>query len=391
MEWRLIIAILFFMFLAVILWVKRKKIEIQNILPFPILYFALYKGNWGLKTMDKFAKKFGRWINGISIFGMIVGFIGMIFIGYNFVVNLFSQQGGVGIVQPFAQGVPGTFYVPFEYFIIIVFFLAIVHEFSHGVVARARGLKVKSSGFAFLGILLPIIPAAFVEPDEKKLMKSPLKSQLTMMAAGPFANIVAAFLILLLFMGLSYPIGNHVFESKGIEVTGYYEIFDNVTSPVKEANISIGDVILTADGNEINSVSFVEFLNNKTAGDQIILGTSDKNYEVTLKQHPSDPTETYAGIEFTQNQVTKESFSQKYGEKTASFILWFMGLLYWAWVLNLGIGLFNLVPIGPLDGGRMIYAIKEKMKNKKIAKVIWISVNVIFLGLIVLNLVINFI
>ena len=76
-----------------------------------------------------------------------------------------AASSGVGLVLPFKA--KGVFYVPFFYWIISIFVIAVVHEFSHGLIARANNIKVKSSGFAFLALLVPIIPAAFVEPDEK--------------------------------------------------------------------------------------------------------------------------------------------------------------------------------------------------------------------------------
>jgi len=94
--------------------------------------------------------------------------------------------------------------VLFSYWILSIFLIAVIHEFSHGVVGRAWKLKIKSSGFAFLSILVPVIPAAFVEPDEKQTAKASARAQLGMLSAGPFSNVVFAALILLSMTRLNH-------------------------------------------------------------------------------------------------------------------------------------------------------------------------------------------
>jgi len=43
--------------------------------------------------------------------------------------------------------------------------------------------------------------------------------------------------------------------------------------------------------------------------------------------------------------------------------------LFWLWFINFNVGIFNALPIGPLDGGQMYGALIEKrVKSKAIAK-----------------------
>ena len=88
----------------------------------------------------------------------------------------------------------------FLHWIIVIFILASVHEFNHGLISRVYNIKVKSSGFAVFSFLLPIIPAAFVEPDENQLKKSRNKIQLGVLAAGSYANFITGGIFLLLFL-----------------------------------------------------------------------------------------------------------------------------------------------------------------------------------------------
>ena len=85
----------------------------------------------------------------------------------------------------------------FTYWIIAIAVIAICHEFSHGIFARRYGVKIKSTGFGFLGPLL----AAFVEPDEKQMQKKPKFQQITILSAGTFANIILTIIFFLLLLG----------------------------------------------------------------------------------------------------------------------------------------------------------------------------------------------
>jgi len=70
---------------------------------------------------------------------------------------------------------------------------------------------------------------------------------------------------------------------------------------------------------------------------------------------------------------------------------WIAGLLFWLFLLNLGIGLFNLLPIGPLDGGRMFQLVCFKFfKKKSTAMKVWGYTSVIFVTIILANLLAGF-
>ena len=160
-----IAAIIFLIFLLIFILAKRKQMQTQKILS-PFIYFLMYKTKLGLRFMDNFSKKFRKPLTFIGYIGIFACFLGMALISYALVQNIYAlftkpeATSGVGLVLPFKA--KGVFFVPFFYWIISIFIIALVHEFSHGIIARTHNLKIKSSGFAFLGILIPIIPAAFV-------------------------------------------------------------------------------------------------------------------------------------------------------------------------------------------------------------------------------------
>ena len=65
--------------------------------------------------------------------------------------------------------------------------------------------------------------------------------------------------------------------------------------------------------------------------------------------------------------------------------------MYWLFVLNLGIGLFNLVPLGPIDGGRMLQLAMHKIfRNEKKGDKAWKYISMLFLALILANIMFAF-
>ena len=66
---------------------------------------------------------------------------------------------------------------------------------------------------------------------------------------------------------------------------------------------------------------------------------------------------------------------------------WIMKLFFWLYAISLGVGLFNLLPLGPVDGGRMFNTgISYFTKNKKIINKIYVTVSLFCLSLIFINL-----
>jgi membrane-associated protease RseP (regulator of RpoE activity) len=300
-----------------------------------------------------------------------------------------AAVGGVALVLPFR--IKGSFYVPFFYWIISIFVLAVIHEFSHGVIARAYNIKIKSSGFAFLGVLVPVLPAAFVEPEEKELKKKSTGAKLSIFAAGPFSNIMFAALVALMFWLLFAPLATAIFEPTGVEVAGYVSV-DNATYPAEQANISKGEIILRINNIDVPTIeNFTAALNNTKPGQQIKIETNVTSYTVTLAEDPQQENKSYLGVYVRQSSKISEGFREKYGMIVTSSLIWVIGLFYWFYVLNLGIGLFNLVPIGPIDGGRMLHTVLTKYLREDIALKVWKFVGTIFLFIILASILFAFI
>jgi len=192
---------------------------------------------------------------------------------------------------------------------------------------------------------------------KKSLKKRPHKEQLSVFAAGPLANIILAFIVLGLMVFILAPIVESMLEFNGVEITGFIE----GDFPAESSGITLGEVVQEIDGKKVETlVDFQEILLDKTPGTEINLKTNKSAYDIVLAKNPDDETRSYLGVYVQQDSGLKESVQDKFGGFIPAIILWFFGLFRWLVILNLGIGLFNLVPIGPIDGGRMLQLVSHR-------------------------------
>mgnify|MGYP001581359815 CR=1 FL=1 len=389
MDGELVVAIVFIVFMGLFLWHQRKKVEVKKIL-FPFLYFVMYRSSAGLRLMDRIGRRFERLLKGIVPFMIALGFLGMIVISYSLVSNLFllfkepAAASGVGLVLPIKA--KGIFYVPFSYWIISIFIIAGVHELSHGIFARVYKMKVKSSGFAFLNVFVPVIPAAFVEPDEKELSRRPAKEQLAVFAAGPFANVVFALIFLGVFFLLA-PLGERVVGVDGVIVDGLAE----GDFPAQRAGILPGDLILSVDSYPVVTMQNLSLvLESKKPGDNVTLKTNRSIHSVVLGQRPENASRPYLGANLVQHFKINKDYSSRYGEFSGRAFLWLLELLFFLYFLNIGIGLFNLAPIGPLDGGRMLLVGLQKYLPEARARALWKHIGIVLFAVILVSMLFVF-
>ncbi len=386
------IAAIFFVILLLILWyIKRKDVQVDKII-FPAIYFLMYRTKVALKMMDSWAKKIPRIIEYAAYLGVLLGFVGMIFLAVSLVISLYNMLfvpgavPGVMLVLPFK--VKGVLYVPFFYWIISVFIIAFVHEFAHGVVMRRYNVKIKSSGIAALAIFAPFILAAFVEPDEKNFNKKKKREQLSVLAAGPFANIVFGFIVLLLLWPLANA-GTAMMDQQKLVVSSLNQDADK-RYPAKEAGIKIDETLTEINGIQIMNVSDItQAVQTNKPGDTIIVKTDQGQYQLILGKDTSNKTKPLLGIDIKYG--LKEETQKKYGEFLPNSLIWFIGLLYWIVLLSIGIGLFNLVPLGPVDGGRMLLVGLQVFFDKKRSEKIWKVVSYSFLALLALIILFIFV
>jgi len=387
-------AIAFVLVAGILLFINRKKVSLEK-MAFPVFYALLIRTKIGIGLMDKLSEKHRELIKLIGLCFIGIGFLGMIFIVINFLVMLFQlvikplqTAQGVALLVPFTN-IPGIGYLSFWYFIIGIFFIAVIHEFSHGVMARAHDIKVKSSGVGFFAVFVPLIPLAFVEPDEKRLRKEPDHVQYSVFAAGPCINLVIAFIILLLLPYVANPYAYAPFEEKITEPLGVSFQAIQEGFPAEAAGLEANIIINQINEKEITTYQeFVKYLQTTRPDQEIKLSSKDQTYTIIATTNPNEETTWgYIGVVGPRNE--REIKPQYQNIKQPYF--WVKGLLMWLFILNLLVGLINLLPIYITDGGRMFgIALLNTVKDKKKAAKIYSFLATLFLATIVISLIINY-
>ncbi|NJL44262.1 MAG: hypothetical protein HC945_03040, partial [Nitrosarchaeum sp.] len=98
---------------------------------------------------------------------------------------------------------------------------------------------------------------------------------------------------------------------------------------------------------------------------------------LTLAEHPLEPGRGYLGVN-VENDVTAYMSSGELPWKIRVAI-WLYGLFMWILFLSLALGLGNLLPLGPFDGGRMFLLFLQGRFTEERAKAIWTKVSVLLL------------
>ena len=347
---RLIFSVALTIVVAAVLWWDRENVERQF-----ILFYR--RTDRGLQKIDQIASKFPRFWKAYGSLGVLTGLIsilialGMVLFTFYFMIDTGSTEGGPAMILPGLESETewqaGATFVPVEYWVISIAVLMFVHEMSHAIIARAEGFEINSVGWLVLGIL----PGAFVEPKGENMLPGSeqeesgshtiweggdWKSRLKVLCAGSFANYVTAALFLGLALGMTFAaaettedavIGVQLFQGdEGIEYIATEE------GPAYQAGMRNG-TLYSIDGFEIESIEDIEASTvDLEIGQQIVLDTSEGEFTVEVSEG--------------EVREIRESL-----EPYQAPLQWFTSMLLTVATLNFLIGLFNMVPIKPLDGG----------------------------------------
>ena len=365
----------FYIIVIILLYIFRKRVSIES------KFIVLYKTKLGINWMNSLSKKYGELIKILGYCGIGFGFAGMLFILWTLtqnVISLFikpSTQGAVSLVLP-GTHIQGIGVLNFSFWVITIFIIAAVHEFSHGVVARAHKIKVKSSGIVFFG---PII-GAFVEPSEKQIEKSSDITQYSVFSAGPFSNILLAGLALLLLSYFLMPVFAHVSQPVGVS---FSSIEPNL--PAYKAGLNNTIVINQINNQSIkNSNEFIRVMFCTKPNQTLVFRSVDnKTFSLVTTSNPDDPNRGYIGVVGINDKI-----EAKPNHKSAFRILqWFIQLFKFLVVLSLGIGIFNLLPLGIVDGGRMLKTALVRIYGKRKGVNAWKGVSLFTLIILSIALI----
>lgn len=372
------VVIAFYAGVFLLVYLNRRKFEIQAKI------MALYRSQFGISWMKRVSERCGgviRWAARLMIWPafLLMALISVYLVYTSFAI--FAEPEAPGGVSPVLPGVkiPGSAIVlPLWYGFIAIFLVATVHEFSHGIVAAAHKLKISSTGFFLLGPIL----GAFVEPEEKALRKAPHRVQNAIFAAGPIGNILFALLALCLMLAATgtWTAASRPF-ARGVSFGEVMEGF-----PASQAGLPANVTFTHANGERIYfTKDFSGVMDTLKPGGRLVM-TSETGSEYTIiaGEHPEKgPEATYVGVSGMGTEFNKMDTLHTIA---SGFLRWAYDLFLWILVLSSGIGLANLLPLGPADGGRMLQLVLHNWRGKEQGDRLWRQVTVFFLAVLAINI-----
>ena len=225
-----------------------------------VLMIRTSRGRVFLEYISK-NRKFWRFFGEFSIWLCFLVMFAVVFLMiFAFVSSMNSPPQG-SLPATDILFIPGvTSFVPFWWPALALVFTLLIHEYSHGIQARAHGMEVKSFGLLVAG---PIPVGAFAEPEHMDMIMAPRRERLRLFAAGPAINLVATFIFLVI---LGFVSTGFVASNPGIHAIA---IIDE--GGADEAGIMPYDIITHVDGIVVPDYdSFSLQMDSLEAGDVII-------------------------------------------------------------------------------------------------------------------------
>ena len=406
---------LFVLFISVFLYKRRHNLKREGLL-------YLYRTKLGIQFIEWTTGRYNLLLKKMQYPIIISGYLLMFFglwmilkVAYFYITSPgIAKALKVPIIMPLVPYLPELFKIDFlppfyfTYWIVIIAIIAIPHEFAHGIFARLNKIRILSTGFGFLGPFL----AAFVEQDDKQMQKAKKFSQLSVLAAGTFANVLMTLLfglILLVFFTACFsPAGLNfnMYSVGSVNLSSISSIGSDYLGNSSLVRIDANNKSYFADPKLLNesfaskeestfvfddspairaqlSGAIAEIGNNKIRGyqdlnttllsykpgDNVLIKTIDsknnvKEYNITFADKGGRaflgvgllPQTRTGAFSFLYNWLAKikDPFVY-YQSNLGDFGVFIYDLLWWIVIINLSVALMNMLPLGIFDGGRFFY------------------------------------
>ncbi len=321
--------------------------------------------------------RFWRWSMTIGI-PISVGCMAFAIYGIVLSLQYMFQAPQAALLLP-GVDIPGSpIFIPIFAGIISLIIIMVVHEFGHGIVARAEGVGIKSIGV----VLLAILPGAFVELDEEDVEKAKRSTKLRIYAAGSMFNMGTAAIAWVVVIILTASFIPYAFQSDGLKITSV------TPGGPSEGILKEGMIVNSINGVSVNNrEAYTNVIYKTTPGDKLTYVTDQGTYTITTTSQPYNASIAYPGTRSETHLMVKPDVGNIYGDTLPWFLYNLADIARWVFLLNLMVGLFNLIPMKPLDGGILLeellgYKIPEQMAGKIVS-----SVSVIMIGIVALLII----
>jgi membrane-associated protease RseP (regulator of RpoE activity) len=402
---------------------QQRKVRAEVKLPLILIHTP-----FGLDFFDRVARWPGakRWadlntylmpvITALAIF-LIVGSLAVLF------ANADARQGVRGVGPQANLLIPGLNpYLPITYGWIALIVTIIIHEAGHGILARVYNIRVDSTGIVLL-LGLPI--GAFVNIEREELAKATLKQKSSVLTAGPLNNMILAGLSLLALYFIVTTL-TPLPPDPNAPQFGVAVMSVNPGSLAESIGLPQGAVIQNVAGQQVRQLEDLGQLLRSNLGQTIDITWMDRGASVTRSVTLPDAVEPGRGIlgvqvttlspdpkfvldryegAFSSNPLaillppTMQQGSVPYSDLmapryTSPIPGWSMiaNMLFWLWFVNFNVGIFNALPIGPLDGGQLYGSIIEKkVKSAIMAKNAANILTIIMVGIVAVSILLPYV
>ena len=228
-------------------------------------FILMLRTNKGQKILEKVSRprKFWRIFGEFSIW---IGFIALFFTTMMVILSflsLFNSSGErISIESSEVLLIPGvTTGIPIFWPLMALIVALVIHEYGHGILMRAHGMRVRSFGLLIFS-LIPI--GAFAEPEYTEVMKAPRRERMRIYAAGPAVNLVFS-IILVSVLAVAV---------NGVNPTmqGAYSPAIVADGPANESGLEPYDIIIEVNNQSIsNADDLRNILESSKAGDILLL------------------------------------------------------------------------------------------------------------------------
>lgn len=336
---------------------------------------------WRTQRLNAFLTRMGKKLPRVFFnIGIVVGFGGMIFAFWMFGDNLikfFVEPAAAGGVVPIIPGITITG-LPLVYLLIALAVTLLTHEFAHGLASSKDNITIKSSGLlAFL-----VLFGAFVEPEEEEFEKATPQARMRLLAAGSFANFAWGFVFFIILLNFNPMVSIAYNPPSGAFI---YDL--EAESPAAEA-LDVGAVIIGLNDTTISNWTAVSvFMADASAGSQLAIHTLEGDVTIILAASELNASRGYMGVFGADYWEPKPGWDLFL---TPMFVFHLNQVIFWCYLILLSVALFNLLPIPPLDGDKLLSnGLSLIIKDEKKIKYIMWPLRIAALVIVVLSIVLS--
>ncbi len=365
------------------LGLERRGFEIKP-------FMLTYKNHGVSSTLDKLLALNRSAVRVFADLSIVAGAVMMVFAVWfllNNLVHFFVDSGQFSEVTLLIPGVTIRSVPNLVYFLLAAPIVLVVHEVAHGIVARLERIKVKSGGFAIIIALI----AGFVEPDEEEFNKARRVSRVRVIAAGSTSNILLSFLVAALLM--FNPAFGNILELLSPQVRSIF-YNDPIGVPVvqiiegsgaAQGGMRAGDIITAINDTQIRTpadLAKVRLVPGEQINVSILRDGEPMRLTVTVMSAEDDPNRGMIGIirDIFPHMPPKVPFWIPWPHEVFMFLLWL-------WMLSFFIGIFNMLPMIPLDGEKYVSSMLENRISARSLKATRIGINALGFGLLGANII----